>query len=158
MSTFAILMASMAACVPTSPVPNMQAGRVWDGRAIEVKSPTSVSSGLYVKSDGTIAGFGSTVVSPGSITPAISAQEWLSNATGADWEVRCTQQSGEALDSGTSLNSWWSLSSDRSWWWDGSFATGAPDLTSECTVEFRLAAVPATVYSFSGITISGGLG
>ncbi len=153
MSTFAILMASMASVTKRKPAAFLATPRTINAGDLAVKFPVTITSGIVIKSDGTVAMWGGEDELD-SITPPFSAAEWYPGVTGSLWEVRCTQQSGEALDDGTALNSWFSLSADRTYGWTVDYASAPASTTSECTIEFRLAAVPAEVYSFPNITIS----
>lgn len=153
MSTFAILMASMGSASMRRPAAFLATPRTINTVDLGVFFPATVTSGIVIKADGTIAKWGGGSIND-VITPPFSGSEWYPGVTGSLWEVRCTQQSGEVLDDQTALNSWFSLSVDRTYGWTVVYPSSPASTTSECTIEFRLAATPAEVYSFPNITIS----
>jgi len=79
---------------------------------------------------------------------------WRGSGTSADFEVRCTLDSG-TLDSGTT-GTWLSMSSSREWWCRVGPSAGFATQTASITLEIRLAASPFTVLDSSSHTLTAG--
>lgn len=90
------------------------------------------------------------------VVPPIDGAEYLQGGLAEDWEIRVTQtdsatNANSDFTTSFTLGSWDSLSS---WHYMVLDQLGAGTHFKEFTIEYRLAASPGTVYTYTGIQIT----
>ena len=80
----------------------------------------------------------------------VSIGTWLLSGPSSDYEIRVTDNFG-TLTSGSATSTWLALSSTRSW---GLEVTSPDSITSDLTVEIRLAASPFTVLDTATVELN----
>ena len=79
-------------------------------------------------------------------------ETWLLSGSVTDYEIRFTVTSGDALTGGSASATWLGFGATREWELEEITSGGA--LTSNCTVELRLAAPPNTVLDTATVQLN----